>query len=63
MNKLDKGLHFIGLIAGGLVAVAASGGLALPAWLVAVSGVVAYAAGATAAPLMKKAPGKGQSGT
>jgi hypothetical protein len=54
MSKFDKILHVVGLAAGGLVAVAATGGVALPAWLIAVAGVVAPLASGSAAALWRK---------
>lgn len=55
MSNFDKALHLIGMVSGGLVVTAASGGLSLPAWLLGVAGVVAYASGAVAAPMVGKA--------
>ena len=58
MTTFDKVLHIVGLTAGGLVAVAATGGVALPGWLIAVAGIIApIASGTAAAPaFLKKAP-------
>ena len=55
MSTFDKILHTVGLLAGGIVAVGASGGVALPAWLMVVAGIVApVASGAAAAPAFMK---------
>lgn len=49
MTTFDKVLHLVGLAAGGIVAIGATGGAAIPAWLMVVAGVLAPIASGVAA--------------
>ena len=56
MSTFDKVLHVVGLAAGGIAAVAATGGIALPGWLIAVAAVIAPIASGSASTWRKTAP-------
>ena len=61
MKLFDRVLDFIGMAAAGVVVTAASG-VAMPAWLVIASAILAYASGKAAAPgvpMMSKRPPAG----
>ena len=63
MTTLDKLLNMAGVAASGILIAGLSGGITVPAWvLIACAGVQA-ATGATAPPMLRKAPKKNPNGS
>lgn len=57
MSTFDKVMHVVGIVAGVIVTVGVSGGVAMPAWLIVAAGAIApIASGVAASPLVKKPP-------
>jgi len=53
MTNLDRILHLVGAAAGGVLVVGATGGAAIPVWLMVTAAVVQVATGMTSNPAIK----------
>ena len=54
MTNFDRILHLIGLAATGVVVTGASGGVAIPGWLMIAASVTAFVTGASSNPVVKR---------
>ena len=55
MSTIDRVLHLLGLAATGVVVTGASGGMAVPAWLMITASVVTFVTGTAAGSALPKA--------
>lgn len=56
MTTFDRVLNMVGVAASGILIAGLSGGISVPAWLLIACAGVQAATGATAAPMLRKAP-------
>lgn len=54
MTTFDKVKHMLGAAATGVLVVGASGGVAIPAWLMITAAITSFATGATSSPIVGK---------
>jgi len=54
MTNFDRILHLVGAAASGVVVLGASGGVAIPAWLMITAAAVSFATGTVSNPAVKQ---------